>query len=31
MFGYSTRLSSLSEGRATFVMQFHAYDTLETA
>ncbi|HTJ41410.1 MAG TPA: elongation factor G [Kofleriaceae bacterium] len=29
MFGYSTRLRSLSEGRATFMMQFHAYDTLE--
>ncbi len=28
MFGYSTRLRSLSEGRATFAMQFHAYDTL---
>jgi elongation factor G len=31
MFGYSTRLRSLSEGRATFSMQFHAYDTLNTA
>jgi len=31
MFGYSTRLRSLTEGRATFSMQFHAYDTLETA
>ena len=31
LFGYSTRLRSLSEGRATFAMQFHAYDTLETA
>ena len=31
MFGYSTRLRSLSEGRASFAMQFHAYDTLETA
>ena len=31
MFGYSTRLRSLSEGRATFSMQFHAYDTLQTA
>ncbi len=29
MFGYSTRLRSLSEGRATFRMQFHAYDTLQ--
>ncbi|MEZ4399435.1 MAG: elongation factor G [Kofleriaceae bacterium] len=28
MFGYSTRMRSLSEGRATFVMTFHAYDTL---
>ena len=28
MFGYSTRLRSLSEGRATFVMQFKAYDSL---
>jgi elongation factor G len=28
MFGYSTRLRSLSEGRATFGMQFHKYDTL---
>jgi len=31
MFGYSTRLRSLSEGRATFSMQFHAYDTLQAA
>ncbi|HWO18635.1 MAG TPA: elongation factor G [Kofleriaceae bacterium] len=31
MFGYSTRLRSLTEGRATFSMQFHAYDTLQTA
>jgi len=30
MFGYSTRLRSLSEGRATFAMQPHAYDTLES-
>jgi elongation factor G len=30
MFGYSTRLRSLSEGRGTFMMQFHAYDTLES-
>jgi translation elongation factor EF-G len=29
MFGYSTRLRSLTEGRATFRMQFHAYDTLQ--
>jgi elongation factor G len=28
MFGYSTRLRSLSEGRATFGMQFHKYDSL---
>jgi elongation factor G len=28
MFGYSTRLRSLTEGRATFAMLFHAYDTL---
>jgi elongation factor G len=31
MFGYSTRVRSLSEGRATFSMQFHAYDTLQSA
>jgi elongation factor G len=31
MFGYSTRVRSLSEGRATFSMQFHSYDTLQTA
>ncbi|HUS29604.1 MAG TPA: elongation factor G [Kofleriaceae bacterium] len=31
MFGYSTRLRSLSEGRATFSMQFQAYDTLQSA
>jgi len=31
MFGYSTRMRSLSEGRATFVMKFHAYDTLAAA
>jgi elongation factor G len=29
MFGYSTRLRSLTEGRATFTMMFHAYDTLQ--
>ncbi|MCE9579292.1 MAG: elongation factor G [Deltaproteobacteria bacterium] len=29
MFGYSTRLRSMSEGRATFVMTFKSYDTLE--
>ncbi len=29
MFGYSTRVRSLTEGRATFSMQFHAYDTLQ--
>ncbi|NVB84471.1 MAG: elongation factor G, partial [Kofleriaceae bacterium] len=31
MFGYSTRLRSLTEGRATFSMQFGAYDTLQSA
>jgi elongation factor G len=31
MFGYSTRLRSLTEGRATFSMLFHAYDTLQAA
>jgi elongation factor G len=31
MFGYSTRVRSLTEGRATFSMQFHAYDTLQSA
>jgi elongation factor G len=31
MFGYSTRLRSLTEGRATFSMQFHAYDTLQSS
>ncbi|MDQ3365829.1 MAG: elongation factor G [Myxococcota bacterium] len=31
MFGYSTRLRSLSEGRATFSMLFHSYDTLQSA
>jgi elongation factor G len=30
MFGYSTRLRSLTEGRATFSMLFHAYDTLQS-
>lgn len=29
MFGYSTRLRSLSEGRATFSMHFAAYDSLQ--
>jgi elongation factor G len=29
MFGYSTRMRSLSEGRATYVMQFDSYGTLE--
>ena len=29
MFGYSTELRSLSKGRATFTMQFQAYDNLE--
>ena len=28
MFGYSTRMRSLSEGRATFMMKFQSYDTL---
>ncbi|MCP3979283.1 MAG: elongation factor G [bacterium] len=28
MFGYSTELRSLSKGRATFTMRFHAYDNL---
>jgi translation elongation factor EF-G len=28
MFGYSTDLRSLSKGRATFTMRFHAYDSL---
>ncbi len=28
MFGYSTRLRSLSEGRATFSMKFQSYDNL---
>ena len=31
MFGYSTRVRSLTEGRATFSMQFFAYDTLQSA
>ncbi|MGE0548070.1 MAG: elongation factor G [Kofleriaceae bacterium] len=30
MFGYSTRLRSLTEGRATFSMLFHSYDTLQS-
>ncbi len=29
MFGYSTRMRSLSEGRATYAMTFDAYGTLE--
>jgi elongation factor G len=29
MFGYSTRMRSLSEGRATYTMQFDSYGTLE--
>ena len=29
MFGYSTKLRSLSEGRATFSMLFHSYDSLQ--
>jgi elongation factor G len=28
MFGYSTELRSLTQGRATFTMQFESYDTL---
>ena len=28
MFGYSTELRSLSQGRGTFTMTFHAYDSL---
>jgi len=28
MFGYSTDLRSLTQGRATFTMEFHAYDNL---
>jgi elongation factor G len=31
MFGYSTRMRSLSEGRATFMMKFQSYDTLAAA
>src|SRR5262249_28366526 len=31
MFGYSTPLRRLTEGRATFSMLFHAYDTLQAA
>jgi elongation factor G len=30
MFGYSTDLRSLTQGRATFSMKFHAYDNLAT-
>jgi elongation factor G len=30
MFGYSTRVRSLTEGRATFSMLFHSYDTLQS-
>jgi elongation factor G len=30
MFGYSTRLRSLTEGRATFSMERHSYDTLQS-
>ena len=29
MFGYSTELRSITQGRANFAMQFKAYDTLE--
>ena len=31
MFGYSTRVRSLTEGPRTFSMQFHSYDTLQSA
>ena len=31
MFGYSTDLRSLTKGRSTFTMEFHAYDNLEAA
>jgi elongation factor G len=31
MFGYSTDLRSATKAAATFSMQFHAYDTLQTA
>jgi len=31
MFGYSTRIRSLTEGRGAFSMLFHAYDTLQSA
>jgi elongation factor G len=31
MFGYSTSLRSATKGGATFSMQFHAYDTLQSA
>ncbi|HEY4242468.1 MAG TPA: elongation factor G [Kofleriaceae bacterium] len=30
MFGYSTRVRSLTEGRADFNMTFHSYDTLQS-
>jgi len=30
MFGYSTDLRSLTQGRASFTMEFRAYDSLET-
>ena len=29
MFGYSTQLRSLTEGRGTFSMRFNRFDTLE--
>jgi len=29
MFGYSTRLRSMTAGGATFRMQMHTYDTLQ--
>jgi elongation factor G len=28
MFGYATRLRSITQGRAVYSMQFHRYDTL---
>jgi elongation factor G len=30
MFGYSTDLRSLTKGRSSFTLEFHAYDNLET-
>lgn len=31
MFGYATRLRSLSQGRASYTMQFHSYEALSPA